>query len=177
MSSDDAGASRARFGYRLALFRSEYDNLIDFDPGPPARLVNRSEVEIRGYEASAAARVTERAHVRASITGLSFDLPPDVPPLRSRPRFRASAAATYAITPEWSASLFGSWVGRVFDSSIPTGGMALSPYLLVDASLAYAARGARLVLAADNLLDRDYQQFIGFPARGRRARIELSLDI
>jgi vitamin B12 transporter len=163
--------------YRAALFRSQYENLVDFDPGPPPRLVNRSEVEIKGYEVSADARVSDALLLRGAVTGLTFDLPPDTPPLRNRPRFRATSSAAYTVTPQLTASLFGSWVGRVFDSSIPTGAVQLSPYFVLDATLSYTTGGARVVLALDNVLDRDYQQFVGFPARGRRARVELVLQL
>ena len=121
--------------------------------------------------------MSEALVLRGGVTGLTFDLPPDTPPLRNRPRFRATTSAAYTVTPQLTASLFGSWVGRVFDSSIPTGAVQLSPYFVLDATMTYALAGARVVLAIDNVLDRDYQQFVGFPARGRRARVELVFEL
>jgi outer membrane cobalamin receptor len=170
-------AVAARLAYRLAIFRSKYENLVDFDPGPPPSLVNRSGVGIKGYDASASLRAANTVTLKAGVTTLVFDLPDGAPPLRSRPRHRATASAAYAPTAQVSAGLYASWVDRAFDSSIPTGGMYLSPYAVVDASIAYAIRGARVVIAVDNVLDKDYRQFIGFPARGRRARLELALEL
>jgi vitamin B12 transporter len=176
--SSPSSASDARpLGYRAALFRSRYENLVDFDAGPPPRLVNRSEVEIRGYEVSADVRASDALLLRAAATGLTFDLPPDTPPLRNRPRFRATTSAAYTFTPQLTASLFGSWVGRVFDSSIPTGTVQLSPYFVLDATVSYTMSSARVVFSVDNVLDREYQQFVGFPARGRRARMEVVLQL
>lgn len=175
--ASDPEAAVGRLGYRAALFRSRYENLVDFDAGPPPRLVNRSNIDIKGYEASARMRMSESLQVRAAVTGLSFDLPPATAPLRSRPRMRATTGAEYRVTPQLVASIAGSWTGRVFDSSIPTGGMYLSPHFVADASLAYTYRGGRLVFALDNAFDKDYQQFIGFPARGRRARLEVSIEL
>ena len=73
-----------------------------------------------------------------------------------------------------SLQLNGVRIGRVFDSSIPTGGRYLEPYVVVDAALAYVAGKAEAVLALDNVFDRSYEQFIGFPAPGRRLRAQLS---
>jgi iron complex outermembrane receptor protein/vitamin B12 transporter len=177
VSSPSTASATQPLGYRAALFRSRYENLVDFDAGPPPRLVNRSEVEIRGYEVSADVRVSDVLLLRGAVTGLTFDLPPDTPPLRNRPRFRATTSAAYSITSQLTASLFGSWAGRVFDSSIPTGAVQLSPYFVLDATVSYTMSSARVVLAVDNVLDREYQQFVGFPARGRRARVEVVLQL
>jgi len=163
--------------YRAAVFRSQYRDLVDFDAGPPPRLVNRTTVEVSGYDVAANARINDRLRVSAGATGLEFELPSGVPALRSRPRFRATSSASYDVTPQLTASVLGSWVGRVFDSSIPTGATYLPPYLLVDASVAYTLRGVRVALGLDNLLDRNHEQFIGFPGRGRRVRIEVALEL
>jgi outer membrane cobalamin receptor len=49
----------------------------------------------------------------------------------------------------------------------------MSSYSSLD--LAYSIRfgWANLKLAVDNLFDSDYEQFVGFPALGRRFRFEL----
>jgi hypothetical protein len=49
--------------------------------------------------------------------------------------------------------------------------------LLVDATRAYAYCGGRVLVSIDNVLNREYEQFVGFPGRGRRARVGLSFDI
>jgi outer membrane cobalamin receptor len=72
-----------------------------------------------------------------------------------------------------TGSIAGSWVGRFDDSSVPTGRVQLGGYLLIDTSVTYRWREPRLTVAVDNLLDRDFQQFVGFPGRGRRLRLEL----
>jgi outer membrane cobalamin receptor len=176
--ASDSNTTAARpIAYRAAVFHSAYENLVDFDAGPPPRLVNRSEVEIKGYEAAVSARVSDSLNLRAGATGLSFALPEGTPDLRNRPRFRATASAAYSVTPHVTASLYGSWVGRIFDSSVPTGSAYLPPYPLFDASLAFGARDMQIVIAVDNMLDRHFQQFIGFPSRGRRVRLEVSFGI
>jgi vitamin B12 transporter len=166
--------TRARIGYRAAVFRSRYADLVDFDPGPPPRLVNRSEVRIDGLEVNGTSRLTERFDLRAGLTLLSIRTPPQAPPLRNRPRMRASVAATYAMADGLTAAVAGSWIGQTHDSSVPTGSVRLSRYLLLDASIAYDLPRVRVTLAVGNLLDRQYQQFVGFPGPGRRVRVELT---
>jgi outer membrane receptor protein involved in Fe transport len=81
----------------------------------------------------------------------------------------------YGAPGPWSAALHATWRGKVFDSSIPTGGVYLQPDFVLDASLSYALRKARVTLTVDNALNRDYEQFIGFPYPRRRVRLELAL--
>ena len=177
IASDPNPTAARPIAYRGALFHTAYENLVDFDAGPPPRLVNRSQVDIKGYEAAVTARASESLNLRAGMTGLSFALPEGTPDLRSRPRFRATASAAYSVTPQVTASLYGSWVSRIFDSSVPTGNVYLPPYPLFDASLAFGARDMQFVIAVDNVLDRHFQQFVGFPNRGRRVRVEVSFRI
>ncbi len=163
--------------YRAAVFRSEYRELVDFDPGPPPRLVNRDDVQIKGADIAATSKLGSRLTVHGSLTALTFDLPEGSAPLRSRPRLRAAMHGDYKITHELGAALYGSWTGRAFDSSIPTDGLYLSPYLIADAAVNYIRGNVRFTFAVDNLLDRQYQQFIGFPGRGRRARVEVAFAL
>lgn len=167
----------ARARQRLSLFRSRYRNLVDFDAGPPPRLVNRSDVTIQGLEYSVSAELTEGITANAGFSSLSFELPPGAGPLRSRPHNKASASLIAALTESARLQVLASRVGRVFDSSIPTGGQFLAPYLVVDTALSYDRDGTRLTLAVDNLLDRDYEQFVGFPAPGRRLRFQAAFQL
>jgi vitamin B12 transporter len=167
-------ARGARIGYRAAVFRSRYADLVDFDPGPPPRLVNRSEVRIDGLEVNGTSRLTERLDLRAGLTLLDIRTPPQAPPLRNRPRMRAAIAANYAVAEGLRVSMAGSWIGQTYDSSVPTGSVRLSRYLLLDAAIAYDLPRMRVTLAVGNLLDRQYQQFVGFPGPGRRVRVELT---
>jgi vitamin B12 transporter len=177
VSGDLPMSSAGMVHYRVAVFRSRYLNLVDFDAGPPPRLVNRDAVQIKGYEIAASSTIAAKLKLRAAATGLDIDVPAGAPPLRNRPELRATGALTYDMGPHVTAAVYGSWTSRVFDSAIPTGPMYLPPSAVVDGSLAYVSGHTRLALAIDNLLNKAHQQFIGFPARGRRARVELALEI
>lgn len=66
-------------------------------------------------------------------------------------------------------------IGKVADSSVPTGNVTLRPYTLVNLAFAYKKSGVDLLLAIDNMFDKDYEQFVGFPAPGRRVRLQASI--
>jgi vitamin B12 transporter len=162
--------------HRFAIFRSQYRDLIDFDAGPPPRLVNRDRVTIDGVEYAASAKVRS-IDLGAAITAIDFRLPEGEGPLRNRPRSKASAHAGVPVADGWSARLVATRVGQTFDSSIPTGAQYLAPYALLDAAIVYARAGLRATLALDNALDRRYEQFIGFAAMGRRLRAEVAVNL
>jgi outer membrane receptor protein involved in Fe transport len=64
--------------------------------------------------------------------------------------------------------------GETFDSSIPTDDLFLDSYnrLDVTATLKYSDK-LNLLLSVDNLLDENYEEAIGFPSPGIRARLGL----
>ena len=62
-------------------------------------------------------------------------------------------------------------VGRVFDSSVPTGDVFLPDWRRVDLAGRYQIRrGLTLTAAADNLFDARYEEAIGVPSPGMRLR-------
>ncbi|MGE5526411.1 MAG: TonB-dependent receptor plug domain-containing protein [Rhodospirillaceae bacterium] len=171
-----AYATHRSFGQRLSLFRSEYTNLVDFDAGPPPRLVNRNKVDISGVEYSSSVRAG-RWRAQASATGLAYTVPSGATPLRNRPKWRAAASGTYSFNEAVSGVVNVSWRGKIFDSSIPTGGLYLQPDYLIDAGLSYARRDLRVSLTMDNVFNRTYEQFIGFPMPGRRLRLNVAFPL
>ena len=64
------------------------------------------------------------------------------------------------------------FVGKVLDSSIPTGDVELDGYARVDTSVTWTINEyLKTYFAVDNLFDTDYEQFVGFKAPGIRPRI------
>jgi len=161
---------------RAALFRTDYTNLIDFEAGPPPRLVNRDSVRIQGVQYSAAATLGA-LEAAVGATRFHYEMPEGAEPLRSRPRSKVTAQVSSALTDTASLRLSAVRVGQVFDSSIPTGGVYLDPYVVVDAALSYRSGKNEAQLLLDNVFDRDYQQFIGFAAPGRRLRLQLAIAL
>ena len=66
--------------------------------------------------------------------------------------------------------------GEFLDRSNPTGDIRMPSFTVVDAAGSLRFGALRVSLAIDNLFDRDYEQFVGFPAQDRRLRVELRGD-
>jgi len=166
----------APLAYAATVFRSTYGNLVDFDAGPPPQLVNRTEVGVAGIELSARYRA-KAFSLGGSATLLEYDLPAGVDALRSRPRQQARAFASAAVTAALSFDATFTWIGKVYDSSVPTGPRYLPAASILDLALTVRAPHVTFRVAVDNALDRDYEQFIGFPALGRRFRADVEVKI
>jgi len=157
-------------------FYSQYKDLIDFDPDLFTN-VNRSRVDISGAELAFEWQVTEQLLVRGQATYTDIDVKPSGS-LRRRPNFRGGLSLRYTIGEDWV--LQSNWlaVGHSLDSSIPTGELELDDYRRLDVNLKWKAHSnLSFSLALDNLMDESYQEAIGFPSPGRRARLGLRLSI
>ena len=155
----------------FGLFRNEYSNLIDFDDELFLN-VNRDKVVTRGGELFGHYSATSTLKVQAHLTYLDTDIRGSSEPLRSRPKWRAGLVVDWRVVPDWR------WVTSVltmtsfYESSVPTGDVALDGYTRLDTALSWqVGRGLTLNAAIDNLLDRDYAEAVGFPAAGRRGRV------
>jgi iron complex outermembrane receptor protein/vitamin B12 transporter len=162
----------------LTFFAMRVAHAIDFDPGPPPRLVNRSELRSHGVEATLRYGAHGPVSVLAQASFSHAEVPGSDAPLRNRPHVQGAVTLTAALAPGLRASGTVAYAGRFFDSSIPSGNVVLPSGVVVDAGLAYALGArARLSVSVTNLLDRRFQEAIGFPAPRRQIRAGLALAI
>ena len=155
----------------FTLFHNEVTNLIDFD-STTFRMVNRDRLEVEGIEVLIDYSMNERLSLHAQATFMDPEFRNNSTPVLQRPKWRGSFAMRCAPAEKW---LFdASWlnVGETFDSSIPTGNMTLGGYDRVDVTATFKpSNKLNVLLSVDNLLDEDYQEAIGFPSPGTRARL------
>ncbi len=170
-----SSTSDAPIVQRGAMFATRYRDLIDFDAGPPPTLVNRDQARIYGIEYSVSGDLARGLKAGGSVSSLSFQLPENTPPLRNRPRSKATGMLTFRVADAGSLIASATRVGRVADSSVPTGNVTLPSYAMVNLAFTYKKSGVDLVFAVDNAFDKDYEQFVGFPAPGRRLRVQASI--
>ena len=158
----------------LTFFQSRYRDLIDFDPGPPPRLVNRSEVTSRGVSAALTLPVNDSSGVDCAVAVRQHQRRNGAQ-LLNRPRWHATAGLSWVATDRLSLELQDSYVGRRDDYSVPTGVISLPAgnVLSVEGLLALTA-STRLRLVIDNTLDRAFEDAVGFPAPRFRARLSLT---
>ena len=155
----------------LVGFRSEYINLIDLVDGPPPTLVNRNRVEVNGLEGEAKFDFTDEFSLRAHASYLNTDIKDTNEKLRNRPSLRTGATLTWKLLNKLTFNLTAIYVDEVLDSAIPTGEQKLNDYLRFNSNIQWESNDKiRFLLTADNLLDEEYQEYIGFPGEGLRVR-------
>jgi len=155
----------------VTVFHSQFNNLIDFD-STLFMMVNRDRLTVDGVEMQVAWAPSQSLQLSAQATYLDLDLRNSNVPLRQRPDWRGGLAMQWGLSEDWSIDAAWLYVGETFDSSIPTGDLALKSYNRVDVVATYRfSDRLRAQISFDNLLDEDYYEAIGFPAAGMRARI------
>ena len=159
----------------FTVYRLQVDHAIDFDPGPPPRLVNRDRFTSDGAEVSWQARVLPSVHTSGQI-GYAFARTDAGTPLRNRPRVEAAAAVMQTVMSGLDAGLSFAYVGRTVDSSIPTGQRVLGSYWRADVNATYRLNAStRLIAGVENVADRRYEEMVGFP--GPRRTLRLGVDV
>ena len=164
---------------QVSVFKINYLDLIDFtiDPNTFVPLnVNRGTVVVKGIEPTLKLRIGDRFRTQVGFTLLDINERDGLAPLRNRPEKRATASVVYDIDDRSSLFVTAAKTGGFLDRSNPTADVNMPSFSTVD--LAYSIRFGvlRAKLAVDNLLNESYEQFIGFPARDRRFRLELRAD-
>ncbi|MBP6749964.1 MAG: TonB-dependent receptor [Xanthomonadaceae bacterium] len=158
---------------RFTLFSARYQDLIDFDAGPPPRLVNRARIESDGVEWRAERRFSSDWRLQFEGAWMRVRDPVGGIELRHRPRLQLAASGAWPIGGgrELGASL--RHLGRRFDSSIPTGDRWLAAATTLDFSLLQTLGPMDLRFAVDDALDRDVEETLGSRTGGRRLRVSM----
>lgn len=102
----------------------------------------------------------------------------DGKPLLHRPRHSANFLLTY-LGPRWGGDLGGSFVGTRADSDFYGLGYDHTPgYVLLDAGVWYAINSrVRIYANGENLLNRFYEEDVGYPALGINFRAGMQFRI
>jgi outer membrane cobalamin receptor len=168
------GAAR----WSATYFDGEFRNAIDFDSGPPPMLVNRNRVDSHGFELAGQLGVGEQWSLDASVTNAKSRIASTGGELRNRPEWRAGFGAHWAPSTVLKFSAAATYVGSSFDSSIATGDVDLPAYTRVDVSAVWQVSPRfETYLAIDNLTDQQYEQFVGFEARGIAPRLGVKFSL
>lgn len=158
----------------LSVFQNEYEDLIDFDFQLFTN-VNRSEVETSGFELSTALEF-EKMRLSAHLTYVDIDA--GDAKLRQRPDWRGGVNLSWSLSDELELGAAWLYVDETFDSSIPTGPADLISYNRLDVHANWAvSENVDVWAAVDNATDTSYQEAIGFPGPGFRARLGVRLRL
>jgi outer membrane cobalamin receptor len=159
-----------RFG--LTLFRSTYEDLIDFD-FERFQSVNRSRIEAEGIELAARWRPVERLLVATAWTLQDVDGASTANVVLHSPERFGSLSLELSPSDAVRLRLEARSVGETEDVQIPLDGSSrVGGYEVVDVQASWRAAERWLLRAGvDNAAGEEYQHFVGFPQPGRRARI------
>lgn len=154
----------------MSAFRSDYKNLINFDP-TIFRLVNENDVVSEGVELTAGFKPTKSSTIALNATYVDVGIEGGGT-LLQRPDWRFGLNAKWQLAEGWSASADWIHVGDLLDSSVPTGLETVSAYNRLDVGISWRPSPAwRGYLAVDNALNKSFETAIGFPGIERRLRL------
>jgi vitamin B12 transporter len=183
-------ASRLRAA--VTLFHHDYRDQIAYTVVDyttyEGRYVNLARTRARGVEVELEARPQAHLHLLGQYTHLDgkiLESPSDFDavyavgqPLLRRPRHQGSLSAQVTF-PRWSAGATLVRVGERADSDFVGLGLRRgAAYTRLDARLRVRVAGpAEAFVVAENLLDAEYQEVLGYPALGRSVRAGLRLSV
>ena len=160
---------------QLSLFRTRYEDLVDFDSDTFTN-INRGTIVVQGIEPELKLQMNQHWRVHANASLLNIDERDGLQSLRNRPERKAAASVAYDFAGGHTAFIGMRYSGEFLDRSNPTGDIGMPSFTVVDAAGSVRFGALRVSLAIDNLFDKDYEQFVGFPAQDRRLRVELRGD-
>ncbi len=165
----DAGSS-----LQVSVFQIRYQDLVDFD-GNTFTNINRGRIVVRGIEPSLKWADGSPWSAQISATLLNIDEQDGLQPLRNRPERKLTGSLNYAMGANSGVMLALNHTGGYLDRSNPTGDILMPGYATLDAAYRVQFGNLRFNLSLDNLLNKHYEQFVGFPSQGRRLRAALRL--
>ncbi len=158
----------------VTFFTQEFENIVDFDAGPPPSLVNRSKVNAKGVELAFAFSPMNTLSSRMFINYIDTNIKGSEEALLNRPEWQGSFSLHWQAKDNISYSVNAVYVDDLEDSAIPTGPVTLGDYTRVDVSAVWNAySNLDFVFAVDNLFDTDYEETIGNTAAGITGRVQI----
>lgn len=172
-----ASAADATWPTRVTVFRARYRDLVDFEAGPPPRLVNRARIEADGIEWRCGRALGETAWLQFDGAWMRVRDPDGGVQLRHRPRLQLGAQVSLPLAGDSSVDLAVRHLGTRNDSSIATGDRQLAAVTTIDLGLRRQFGPMQALLAVDNLGDTRREQVLGTPVPGRRLRLALQWSL
>lgn len=168
--SFDIGVERAlrrRAQISATYFHDAMTNLVDFD-SETFQLVNRDKVVTQGMELGAGFDVTSRLHLGGDVSYLHWALEGTTQPLRYVPHWQGGVNLDWKINRRLHSRVETLVVGPRFDFQIPVPNIdTAGGYSTTNLILNYEVKnGLTAHLRAENLLNSQYHEYVGFPNPG-----------
>ncbi|MFZ6657663.1 TonB-dependent receptor plug domain-containing protein [Undibacterium sp. TJN19] len=170
-----ASDERSSWPTRISIFSASYPDLIDFDAGPPPRLLNRAKIEAQGVEWRTRHNFGNDWRLQLEGTMMRVRDQDGIASLRFRPENQLGAQLSIPLGERRDLSIHSSYLSRRLDSSIPTGDRWLDARHTVDVSLRMpAGNKAWLNFAIDNVFNNRAEESMGTPMAARRLRAAIN---
>jgi vitamin B12 transporter len=147
----------------VSVFRNQFRNLVDFEPGPPPSLVNRDKVKITGAELQTRRVLSNTLAIDAFVSVLDIEVvnQPTVK-LRGRPESRIGLHMEWNPYSNLQLNFRARYSGSLPDSSIPTGNINIEPSSVLDINVIYTIKPNFTINGfIENALGENYQTSIG----------------
>jgi len=165
----------------ISAFRDEVENALRLvpPPPPPPRFANIGAYDVRGFEISLRADVSDRLGLYVGGTLNDAD-PEDVPNL---PKSTMVGGLSWTASTAWRLNLDAEWVGDryILNPRTTQDQAEVDGYVLLNGRAGIPLRwlglgiGGEIFIVGENLADEDYQHRIGYPMPGRT--INVGLDV
>ncbi len=178
----DAGVEQ-RFGFlqsraSISYFRNSFSDLVDFSAAI-FKLVNLSSARTQGTELSFSAAPYSKLRLTGDASYLDWQLRGINEPLRDVPHWEGGVSADWTLTQKLHLLSGTRWVGRRFDFSVPDPQVdSVGGYSTTRVAASYAvSKRMSAYTSVDNLLNRRYHEFLGFPNPGIYARVGVKYQL
>ncbi len=148
-------------------FHNSMTNLVDFD-SDTFELVNRNNVLTQGIEFEAKYDITSKLVFGSNVSWLEWSLNDPTEVLRYVPHWQGGANLDWKVNRRLHARVEALVVGQRFDYQIPVPDITtVGGYTTTNLMVNYEIRdGLSAHLRAENLLNSNYHEYIGFPNPG-----------
>jgi len=153
-------------------FWNSFSDLIDFS-STLFKLVNRTNAHTQGVELAVVTVPHAKLRLQGDISYLDWKLENTTEPLRDQPHWEGGLRANWTINKRLFTEVNTRWVGRRFDFAVPAPQIdSVGGYSTTSIAATYVvSRQVTTYARIDNVLDRAYHEFLGFPNPGIYARV------
>ena len=148
-------------------FHNSMTNLVDFD-STVFKLINRTNVVTQGLELASTYDITSKLQLGGEVSYLHWGLENTTQPLRYVPHWRGGLDVDWRMSRRLHSRVEALMVGQRYDFQIPVQNLTtVGGYSTINLILNYEIRdNLSAHVRAENLLNSNYHEYIGFPNPG-----------
>lgn len=164
----------ANTNIRITGFHNRFKDLVDFDAATFSS-VNRGEVVAKGIELEFDWLFSKKWMFKLNSIYTDTDVRSEDVELRRRPDWQHTLNLQYQASDTTSILVGARYIGDYFDSSIPTDLVEIGDYTVVSINARQnLAKNTFLNIQAENLLNKRYQESVGFNNPGTLISFNIS---